>query len=105
MSSFRRCDKLVIFSTESDWELGAVALPNITSSRKDLWNKTRKVNSYFVILSSIRQAFAYVWQHHRDEADWFVKADDDTYMVVDNLRCTTSLSYGTFLRLWSIFID
>jgi len=69
----KRCDKLVIFSTESDEELGAVALPNITSSRKDLWNKTRK-------------AFAHVWKHHRDEADWFVKADDDTYMVVDNLR-------------------
>nr|XP_033794794.1 glycoprotein-N-acetylgalactosamine 3-beta-galactosyltransferase 1-B-like [Geotrypetes seraphini] len=31
-------------------------------------------------------AFNYVYEHHREEADWFLKADDDSYIIVDNMR-------------------
>ena len=32
------------------------------------------------------QAFDYVYKYHKADADWFLKADDDTFIIVENLR-------------------
>lgn len=78
----KRCDTLLFMSTEEDKELGAVAIQNhpvsqtccnITSGRASLWNKTKT-------------AFNYIWENHRDDADWFIKVDDDTYLIMENLK-------------------
>ena len=48
----------------SDKSLPSIDL-NITEDRHHLWGKTKA-------------AFKYIYYHHMDDADWFMKTDDDT---------------------------
>ena len=48
----------------ADDQLGSIALP-VDEGRDHLWDKTK-------------MAFSYIHKHHMNEADWFLKADDDT---------------------------
>ncbi|KAI9554896.1 hypothetical protein GHT06_020174 [Daphnia sinensis] len=68
----KRCNILVFMSSVEDKSLPSVALP-VGEGRENLWGKTR-------------EAYRHVWENYRDEADWFMKADDDTYVVLENLR-------------------
>ncbi|XP_028252162.1 glycoprotein-N-acetylgalactosamine 3-beta-galactosyltransferase 1 [Parambassis ranga] len=71
----KRCDKMLYMSSEKTG-FPTVGL-NVSEGRDNLYWKTIR-------------AFQYIYQNYLDEAEWFLKADDDTFMVVENLRYTLS---------------
>ena len=48
--------------------------------------RRRRFISFDLFLSFFLQAFVHVWDNHREDADWFIKADDDTYVIMENLK-------------------
>ncbi|XP_072223770.1 glycoprotein-N-acetylgalactosamine 3-beta-galactosyltransferase 1-A isoform X2 [Leuresthes tenuis] len=68
----RHCNIVLFMSSVEDSDFPTVGL-GTKEGRDQLYWKTIR-------------AFHYVYEHHVNEADWFLKADDDSYVVVDNLR-------------------
>ena len=61
----KRCDKLLFMSTHADPNIDGVVALAVKEGRNTLWDKTRS-------------ALHYVYNHHFNDADWFLKADDDS---------------------------
>ncbi|EDW77940.1 uncharacterized protein Dwil_GK24752 [Drosophila willistoni] len=68
----KRCNILLFMSSAEDNELPTVKL-DVEEGRTNLWRK-------------VKEAFKYVYKHHYNDADWFYKADDDTYAIIENMR-------------------
>ncbi|XP_078545063.1 glycoprotein-N-acetylgalactosamine 3-beta-galactosyltransferase 1-B-like isoform X2 [Lissotriton helveticus] len=68
----RHCNIVLFMSSVTDDKFPTIGL-DTKEGRDQLYWKTIK-------------AFQYAHDNYLDEADWFLKADDDTYVIVDNLR-------------------
>lgn len=66
----KRCH-IVLYMSSVQTDFPTVKL-NVSEGREHLYWKTIR-------------AFEYIYKEHLDNADWFLKADDDTYVIVENL--------------------
>ncbi|XP_064081538.1 glycoprotein-N-acetylgalactosamine 3-beta-galactosyltransferase 1-like [Macrobrachium nipponense] len=78
----KRCNKLIFMSSSNDSVLGAIDI-GAGDGRDVLWGKTKK-------------AYKYVYDHHLNEYDWFFKGDDDTYVLMENMRYMLAAYDPTF---------
>lgn len=72
----KRCN-IVLFISSQNTDFPTIAVVD-HEGREYLWQKTRG-------------AFDHIYKHYLDKADWFLKADDDTYVIVENMRKLVSL--------------
>ncbi|XP_052285134.1 glycoprotein-N-acetylgalactosamine 3-beta-galactosyltransferase 1-like [Dreissena polymorpha] len=68
----RRCNKVLFISSVTNETFPTIGM-DVPEGRDHLTGKAMK-------------AFKYIYDHHMDDADWFMKADDDTYVILENLR-------------------
>ncbi|CAL1537637.1 unnamed protein product [Lymnaea stagnalis] len=68
----KRCNVVVFISSQKNDSFPTVGV-NAKEGRQHLTAKSM-------------QAFKYLYDHHLGDADWFLKADDDTYVIMENLR-------------------
>ena len=75
----QRCDTLLFVSSQPEKGLPIIDVKCEKEDHDHLWCKNRK---------GIEEAH----KRFKDGYDWFLKADDDTYVVVENLRHLVWLS-------------
>ncbi|KAJ0396494.1 hypothetical protein ATCC90586_002812 [Pythium insidiosum] len=79
----QRCDHLIFFSDVPD----TVYVAKGTSRERKFEVIKVDANADYEHLWERQKAIlTYVHQHYRHDFDWFYKADDDTYLFVENLR-------------------
>ncbi|KAK3095478.1 hypothetical protein FSP39_015158 [Pinctada imbricata] len=67
-----RCDKLLFVNAEVITSLPTMVI-EVEEGRDHLTKKTYK-------------SLQYLYKHYVDSYDWFLKADDDAYLIMENLR-------------------
>lgn len=47
---------------------------------------SKRMDGYSRLWGKVRLIWRFLGERYLDDFDWFLKADDDTFIVVDNLR-------------------
>ncbi|KAF0989405.1 hypothetical protein HZS_176 [Henneguya salminicola] len=68
-----KCTKIFFFSIPFKIDAHLVSLNITHESRSNLWEK-------------VRQMFIFAHDNFINDYDWFIKADDDTYVIMENLK-------------------
>ncbi|XP_043662575.1 glycoprotein-N-acetylgalactosamine 3-beta-galactosyltransferase 1 [Drosophila teissieri] len=71
----RHCNRVVYYGSSTVTTVSGLEIVglNATDTRSKLWGKTKA-------------AFRHAYRNYGHEADWFYKADDDTYAIMENMR-------------------
>ncbi|GAB6032350.1 hypothetical protein CHUAL_010987 [Chamberlinius hualienensis] len=69
----QRCTKILFIGDKTTTNISGIVSLDVPDGRLKLWSKTK-------------EAFKYIFENHIEEADWFLKADTDTYVIMENLR-------------------
>ncbi|XP_060601650.1 glycoprotein-N-acetylgalactosamine 3-beta-galactosyltransferase 1-like, partial [Ruditapes philippinarum] len=67
-----KCNKLLFFSSKTDDTFPAIGLDT--------------EEGYLKLSGKTLHALTYIFQNHFNDAEWFLKADDDTFVILENLR-------------------
>lgn len=60
----KKCNKLLFMSIKNDSSIPEIVVIPVENGRDHLWNKTKLTMEY-------------VYKNHLNDADWFMRADDD----------------------------
>jgi glycoprotein-N-acetylgalactosamine 3-beta-galactosyltransferase len=95
----QRCDKLVFFSNASDILKPQHLMDDngVFLNASSYYSSHQEKMKYEVIQLDViadhnhlwqkhKASLQYVYDHYRHDFDWFYKADDDAYVIVENLR-------------------
>merc|ERR1712106_160938 len=68
----RKCTYIKFLTTQEDDEIPVIKVP-VEEEYNHLWGKTK-------------YGFQIAYEEYYDKVDWVMKADDDTFVIMENLR-------------------
>ncbi|XP_076469497.1 glycoprotein-N-acetylgalactosamine 3-beta-galactosyltransferase 1-like [Babylonia areolata] len=80
-----RCDGHVFF-VEGQWGPGAGAGQVEGQRPWDVVTLDVPTGRFSLLTNKVFKALEHLYQHHLNQYDWFLKGDDDVYVVMENLR-------------------
>lgn len=79
-----RCDRYVFISELMNQNLTSEQL--VMAAQLPIAPIENIITGYQHLTQKMTLALLFAYEHYGNDYDWFVKADDDTYLIVENLK-------------------